>query len=116
MIKKTVLTLLLLSSGFLASAAPPRLITLSQFEIGKAQWPFTREEVILTCREGNTIYAINPGTLMQYPLNDAARRQAVENGAKSQSIATIVANDPAHSGNPKSLEPIIARAYALCAK
>ncbi len=30
---------------------------------------------MLTCRPGKALYAINPSTLVQYPLNDVAQQQ-----------------------------------------
>ncbi|VFS42462.1 Protein of uncharacterised function (DUF2511) [Serratia liquefaciens] len=67
--KKIVLTMLLLASSGAALAAP-QIITVSRFEVGKESWAFNREEVMLTCRPGNALYAINPSTLVQYPLNE----------------------------------------------
>ena len=69
--KKIVLTMLLLASSGAALAAP-QIITVSRFEVGKESWAFNREEVMLTCRPGNALYAINPSTLVQYPLNEVA--------------------------------------------
>ncbi len=72
--KKIVLTMLLLASSGAALAAP-QIITVSRFEVGKESWAFNREEVMLTCRPGNALYAINPSTLVQYPLNEVAEQQ-----------------------------------------
>ncbi len=63
--KKTVLSLLLLACTGSALAAP-QVITVSRFEVGKDKWAFNREEVMLTCRPGHALYAINPSTLVQY--------------------------------------------------
>ncbi|MBK4330525.1 DUF2511 domain-containing protein, partial [Enterobacter hormaechei] len=52
MMKKIVLTMLLLASSGAALAAP-QIITVSRFEVGKESWAFNREEVMLTCRPGN---------------------------------------------------------------
>ena len=46
--------------------AAPQVITVSRFEVGKDKWAFNREEVMLTCRPGHALYAINPSTLVQY--------------------------------------------------
>lgn len=78
--KKTVLTLLLLACSATAMAAP-QVITVSRFEVGKDKWAFNREEVMLTCRPGQALYAINPSTLVQYPLNEVAQQQ-VKSGKK----------------------------------
>ncbi|MFQ3447414.1 DUF2511 domain-containing protein, partial [Escherichia coli] len=57
--KKTVLSLLLLACAGTAAAAP-QIITVSRFEMGKDNWAFNREEVMLTCRPGNALFVINP--------------------------------------------------------
>lgn len=53
--KKTVLSLLLLACAGTAAAAP-QVITVSRFEMGKDNWAFNREEVMLTCRPGNALF------------------------------------------------------------
>jgi hypothetical protein len=55
--------------------AAPSVITVSRFEVGKDKWAFNREEVMLTCRPDHALYAINPSTLVQYPLNEEAQQQ-----------------------------------------
>ncbi|WP_313574439.1 DUF2511 domain-containing protein, partial [Pseudescherichia sp.] len=65
--KKSILTLLLLTCSVSALAAP-QVITVSRLDIGKEKWAFNREEVMLTCRPGHALFAINPSTLVQYPL------------------------------------------------
>ena len=83
--KKIVLTMLLLASSGAALAAP-QIITVSRFEVGKESWAFNREEVMLTCRPGNALYAINPSTLVQYPLNDVAQQQVDSGKSNGQPI------------------------------
>jgi len=104
--------LLLATSG--TALAAPQIITVSRFEIGKAQWAFNREEVMLTCRPGHALYAINPSTLMQYPLNAAAEQEMKEGKTTAQPISVIQVDDPAHPGQKMSLAPFIARAEKLC--
>lgn len=111
--KKIVLTLLLLASSGVALAAP-KIITVSRFEIGKDKWAFNREEVMLTCRSGNALYVINPGTLMQYPLNAAAEQEVKEGKTNAQALSTIRIDAPAHAGRKMSLTPFIERAKTLC--
>ncbi|MFG6653588.1 YebY family protein [Scandinavium sp. M-37] len=111
--KKLVLSMLLLATSGTALAAP-QIITVSRFEIGKAQWAFNREEVMLTCRPGHALYAINPSTLMQYPLNAAAEQEMKEGKTTAQPISVIQVDDPAHPGQKMSLAPFIARAEKLC--
>ncbi len=68
--------------------AAPQVITVSRFEVGKDKWAFNREEVMLTCRPGHALYAINLSTLVQYPLNDAAEQQ-VASGKSSDSPSAL---------------------------
>ena len=106
---------LLLAMGCCTSAlAASEIITISRFEIGKDKWPFTREEVMLTCTKEHALFAINPSTLMQYPLNDKAAQNAAAGKATTQPIAVIQSDDPQHPGQKASLQPIIDRAEKLC--
>ncbi|HEX4502729.1 MAG TPA: YebY family protein [Scandinavium sp.] len=111
--KKFVLSMLLLATSGTALAAP-QIITVSRFEVGKAQWAFNREEVMLTCRPGHALYAINPSTLVQYPLNAVAEQEVKEGKTNAQPISVIQVDDPAHAGQKMSLEPFITRAEKLC--
>jgi hypothetical protein len=110
---KKKLMLLLLSFSTVATAAPT-VITVSRFEIGKDNWAFNREEVMLTCRPGHALYAINPSTLVQYPLNDVAEQEVKSGKTTAQPIAIIQVDDPSRPGEKKSLEPFITRAEKLC--
>ncbi|ABP61079.1 YebY family protein [Enterobacter sp. 638] len=111
--KKTVLSLLLLACAGSAVAAP-QVITVSRFEVGKEKWAFNREEVMLTCRPGHALYAINPSTLVQYPLNDVAEKQVANGQSKGQPISVIQIDDPANPSQKMSLAPFIERADKLC--
>ncbi len=86
--KKTLLSLLLLTCASSALAAP-QVITVSRFEVGKDNWAFNREEVMLTCRPGNALYVINPSTLVQYPLNDVAEQQVASGKSNGQPVSVI---------------------------
>ena len=99
--KKTVLSLLLLACTGSALAAP-QVITVSRFEVGKDKWAFNREEVMLTCRPGHALYAINPSTLVQYPLNDAAEQQVASGKSSGQPISVIQIDDPSSPGQKMS--------------
>lgn len=111
--KKSLLVLLMLTCSGAALAAP-QVITVSRFEMGKDKWAFNREEVMLTCRPGNALYAINPSTLVQYPLNDIAEKQVASGKSSGQPISIIQIDDPAKPGEKMSLAPFIARAESLC--
>ncbi|WP_195908740.1 YebY family protein [Klebsiella oxytoca] len=111
--KKIVLTMLLLASSGAALAAP-KVITVSRFEVGQESWAFNREEVMLTCRAGNALFAINPSTLVQYPLNDVAEQQMKDGKTNAQPISVIQIDDPQQPGQKMSLAPFIERAQKLC--
>lgn len=111
--KKNVLTLLLLACSATAMAAP-QVITVSRFEVGKDKWAFNREEVMLTCRPGQALYAINPSTLVQYPLNEVAQQQVKSGKSSGQPISVIQVDDPANPGQKMNLAPFIERASKLC--
>lgn len=111
--KKSILTLLLLACTGSALAAP-QVITVSRFEMGKDNWAFNREEVMLSCRPGHALFAINPSTLMQYPLNDVAQQQVISGKTTGQPISVIQIDDPKQPGQKKSLAPFIERAEKLC--
>ncbi|WP_181012872.1 YebY family protein [Citrobacter amalonaticus] len=113
MMKKIILSLLLLASSGAALAAP-QVITVSRFEVGKDKWAFNREEVMLTCRPGKALYVINPGTLVQYPLNDIAQQQVESGKTNAQPISIIQIDDPAKPGEKMSLTSFIERAEKLC--
>ncbi|MGE9549952.1 YebY family protein [Erwinia amylovora] len=105
---------LMMVLGFCSSAMAAEIITVSRFEIGKDNWAFNREEVMLTCAKGGALLAINPSTLMQYPLNDTARQMMKSGEMKGQPISVIQIDDPQQPGQKKSLAPFIERAQKLC--
>ena len=111
--KKTLLSLLLLTCASSALAAP-QVITVSRFEVGKDNWAFNREEVMLTCRPGNALYVINPSTLVQYQLNDVARQQVESGKTTAKPIEIIQIDDPAKPGEKMSRAPFVERAEKLC--
>ena len=110
--KKIILSLLLLTTT--GSALAAQIITVSRFEVGKDKWAFNREEVMLTCRPGHALYAINPSTLVQYPLNEVAEQQVKAGKTTAQPISVIQIDDPQHPGQKMSLAPFIERAQKLC--
>lgn len=110
--KKMIFSLLLLSVSGTALAA--QVITVSRFEVGKDKWAFNREEVMLTCREGNALYVINPSTLVQYPLNDVAQEQVKAGKTQAQPLSIIQVDSRKQPGVKMSLAPFIERAEKLC--
>jgi len=105
---------LMITALSISSSALAGIETVSRFEIGKNKWPFTREEMMLSCEKGNVLIAINDGTLVQYPLNDIAAQKMKSGEMKGMPIDKMLADDPANPGHKKSLEAIIARAEKLC--
>ncbi|MTD25664.1 YebY family protein [Erwinia sorbitola] len=97
-----------------SSSAMAGIETVSRFDMGKENWPFTREEMMLSCEKGNVLFAINDGTLVQYPLNAEAEAKVKAGQMKGVPVEKMLADDPAHPGQKKSLAPIIARAEKLC--
>ncbi|ATZ11788.1 YebY family protein [Erwinia amylovora] len=97
-----------------SSSAVAGIETVSRFDMGKNDWPFTREEMMLSCEKGNILFAINDGTLVQYPLNAAAEAKVKAGQMKGEPIAKVLADDPNNPGQKKSLAPIVARAGKLC--
>lgn len=109
------LVCLLLAMGISSSAlAASQIITVSRFEIGKDKWAFNREEVMLTCGKERALFAINPSTLMQYPLNEKAAAMIQSGDVKGQPIAVIQIDDAKNPGQKMSLAPYIERAEKLC--
>ncbi|MBK0031663.1 YebY family protein [Erwinia sp. S43] len=109
--KKLALMFAVLS---VSTSALAGIETVSRFDMGKDNWPFTREEMMLSCEKGNVLLAINDGTLVQYPLNAAAEESIKAGRIKGVPIDKMLADDPANPGHKKSLAPIIARAEKLC--
>ncbi|MBT0726277.1 YebY family protein [Rosenbergiella australiborealis] len=105
-----VLLLAIVSGQSFAS----EVITVSRREIGKQQWPLTREEIMLSCDKDGGLFAINDSTLMQYPLNAIAQRRVESKQIQGQSITVIQADDKQHPGQKMDLTPLITRAQALC--
>ncbi len=110
--RKLLLGCLLLTLSA-SSFAAPEIITVSRLEYGKA-WAFSREEVMLQCRPGHALYAINDSTLVQYPLNDVAEAQVKSGRVTAKPISIIQLDDPQHPGQKMSLAPFIERASKLC--
>ncbi len=111
--KKSILTLLLLACSS-ATLAAPQIVTVSRFDVGKDKWAFNREEVMLSCRENHALFAINPSTLMQYPLNEEAQQQIASGKTSGQPVSAIQIDDPDAPGKKMSLAPFIERAGKLC--
>lgn len=111
--KKIMLALLLSASGANALAAA-QMVTLSRLQYGES-WAFTKEEVQLICRPGKAVFALNTGTLAQYPLNESAQTQMKTGKINAQPIDVIWLDDAKNPGQKMSLQPFIARGEQLCA-
>ncbi|OON40520.1 hypothetical protein BTJ39_08935 [Izhakiella australiensis] len=113
---KKWLSILLLSGIANSALAASQIVTVSRFEVGKDKWAFNREEIMLTCEKGGALFAINPSTLLEYPLNDKAEAMMKSGQVQAKPISIIQLDDPAHPGQKKSLQPFIDRAQQLCRK
>lgn len=111
---KKIMLALALSASSINALATAQLITLSRLQYGDS-WAFTREEVQLICRPGRAVFALNTGTLMQYPLNESAQAQMKAGKVNAQPIDMIWLDDPKQPGQKKSLQPFIERGEQLCA-
>lgn len=109
--KLIICTLLL--SGTVGTAFSAPLTTVSKKQFGE-DWPFTREEVMIECRNNGALVVINPATLMQYPLNEIATDLMKKKQIKAQPIDVLLLP----TDNPKSVEerilPLKEAAEALC--
>ena len=105
---------LFLAALTVSSSALAGIETVSRFEMGKDKWPFSREEMMLSCEKGHVLLAIHDGTLMQYPLNAAAEEKMKSGMMKGMPVEPMLADDPANPGHKKSLQPVIERAEKLC--
>lgn len=109
--KKVILSLVL--TTLCGSAVAADIVTVSRFQFGKA-WPFTREEVMLQCRTGKALFAINDSTLVQYPLNEVAEAEVKAGKTQAQPIAKIQLDDPQQPGQKMSLAAVQQKAMTLC--
>ena len=67
-----------------------KALTLSIEQVGKANWPFNREEVMLMCHKDSAMYIINPSTLQQYPLNEQAKALAKQQWMHANELQSIM--------------------------
>ncbi|MBQ0267303.1 DUF2511 domain-containing protein [Providencia huaxiensis] len=79
----------LLLGGTVSTAFSAPLTSVSKKQFG-ADWPFTREEVMLECRHNGALVVINPATLMQYPLNEIATELMNKKEIKAQPIDVLL--------------------------
>ncbi|MGM0935346.1 MAG: DUF2511 domain-containing protein [Pseudomonadota bacterium] len=112
-LKLILCSVLLASSAFSAVAAP--LETVSKKQFGD-DWPFTREEVMLECRNNGALVLINPATLMQYPLNQVAQEQMERKEIKAQPIDVLLAPIETQKTVEQRVLPIKLAAEKLCDK
>lgn len=108
--KFSLLLLALATSPVLAN----QVITVSRFELGKTAWPFTREEVMLTCLKDGAMFVINPSTLAEYPINSIAQHRVDSGLSLGESISRIQLDSPKKPGHKKSLQAIITLTSKLC--
>lgn len=92
-----------------AHAAGPQLISAEQFGAG---WPFTVEEMHLTCFPGNALVVSDAETGVMYPLNGVAKAKAGALGLEP--IDKVWREDPDIAGAKLSLGPVIEQGLKLC--
>lgn len=99
-------------AGFLSSmahAAGPQLISAEQF--GDA-WPFTVEEMHLSCFPGDALVVSDAETGVMYPLNGVAKAKAGALGLEP--VEKVWREDPDIAGAKLSLGPVIEQGLLLC--
>lgn len=98
-----------------SALANQSVLTVSRFEFGKEKWPFNREEVTLVCTQDRALFALNPATLVQYPLNEKAVSDMLSGRVRAQPVSKIQRDQPDTDPKKKmSLRPVIERAERLC--
>lgn len=106
--------LLLLVCG---QAFATQVITVNRLDTGKDIWPFRdRDEIMLTCEPDGSLFAINPSTLMNYPLNEKAQIRVKQGLSQGGDITPLLSDDKSHPGRKMSLQPLINKAQSLCGK
>ncbi|WP_167492547.1 DUF2511 domain-containing protein [Pseudomonas leptonychotis] len=99
-------------AGFLSSvahAAGPQLISAEDY--GDA-WPFTVEEMHLSCLPGTAVVVADAETGVMYPLNGQAKNKA--RALALEPIDSVWRADPDNAGAKVSLGPLIKQGLELC--
>ncbi|MEA1606137.1 DUF2511 domain-containing protein [Pseudomonas spirodelae] len=99
-------------AGFLSSvahAAGPQLISADDY--GDA-WPFTVDEMHLSCFPGDALVVADAETGVMYPLNGTAKAKASALGLEP--IDKVWRADPDIAGAKVSLGPVIEQGLPLC--
>lgn len=92
-----------------AMAAGPQLISADDY--GDA-WPFTVEEMHLSCFPGNALVVSDAETGVMYPLNGVANAKAA--ALALEPIEKVWRADPDIAGAKVSLGPVIEQGLPLC--
>lgn len=92
-----------------ALAAGPQLISADDY--GDA-WPFTVEEMHLSCFPGNALVVSDAETGVMYPLNGVAKAKAGALGLEP--VEKVWRADPDIAGAKVSLGPVIEQGLNLC--
>lgn len=90
-------------------AAGPQLISADDY--GTA-WPFTVEEMHLSCLPGNAVVVMDSETGAMYPLNGIARSKA--SALALEPLDKVWRADPNNSGAKVDLGPLIEKGLQLC--
>lgn len=99
-------------AGFFSAgvyAAGPQLISADDFG---AAWPFTVEEMHLSCMNGNAVVVADAETGVMYALNGVARNNASR--LALEPLDKVWRADPANQGAKVDLGPVIEQGLKLC--
>lgn len=92
-----------------AMAAGPQLISAADY--GDA-WPFTVEEMHLSCLPGSAVVVADVESGVMYPLNGMAKNKA--RALALEPLDKVWRADPANPGAKVSLGPLIEQGLQLC--
>lgn len=107
--RKRILGLVLAGLFPAAYAAGPQLISAEDYVDA---WPFSVEEMHLSCYPGNAVVVADAETGVMYPLNGVASGKASALGLEP--LANIWRDDPANPGAKVSIGPLIEQGLQLC--
>lgn len=100
-----------LAAIIFAQSALAGIELISKEQLGE-DWPFTAEEMHLSCLAGGAVVVMDVDTAEMYPVNGMANSQAKRNAMKP--LAEIWLDNPEIEGAKISVNRIIERGLELC--
>ncbi len=100
-----------LAAIIFAQSALAGIELISKEQLGEG-WPFTTEEMHLSCLAGGAVVVMDVDTAEMYPVNGVANGQAKRNAMKP--LSDIWLDDPDISGVKISLSRVINLGLKLC--